>query len=79
MPTVLRTDGFRFFFFSNEGTEPPHVHVESSGNYAKFWLAPISLSRSIGYNSIELNELRRLVEQNVGVFVEKWNEYFSVQ
>jgi len=27
MPTLLRVEGFRFFFFSNEGQEPPHVHV----------------------------------------------------
>jgi uncharacterized protein DUF4160 len=28
MPTILRWKGFRFFFFSNEGDEPPHVHAE---------------------------------------------------
>jgi hypothetical protein len=30
MPTILRKDGFRFFFFSREGTEPPHIHVEQA-------------------------------------------------
>ncbi|MCK4624971.1 MAG: DUF4160 domain-containing protein [Phycisphaerae bacterium] len=28
MPTVLRKSGYRFFFFSLEGFEPPHIHVE---------------------------------------------------
>ena len=28
MPTLLQTEGFRFFFYSNERLEPPHVHVE---------------------------------------------------
>ena len=28
MPRLLYVDGFRFFFFSREGHEPPHVHVE---------------------------------------------------
>ena len=28
MPTLLQTEGFRFFFYSNERREPPHVHVE---------------------------------------------------
>ena len=30
MPTILRLEGYRFFFYSNEGSprEPPHVHVE---------------------------------------------------
>jgi hypothetical protein len=25
MPTLLQTEGFRFFFYSNERLEPPHV------------------------------------------------------
>jgi hypothetical protein len=28
MPAVLRIKGYRFFFFSNEGNEPIHIHVE---------------------------------------------------
>ncbi|MEK7241536.1 MAG: DUF4160 domain-containing protein, partial [Planctomycetota bacterium] len=38
MPTVLKIGRFRFFFFSNEGSEPVHIHVESDDKYAKFWL-----------------------------------------
>jgi hypothetical protein len=30
MPTVLRAYGFRFFFYSLEGSEPPHL-AESRG------------------------------------------------
>lgn len=33
MPTVLRVAGYRFFF-SNEGNEPPHIHVEHDEAYA---------------------------------------------
>ncbi|GEM_PF-6408691 len=28
MPTVLRNGPFRYFFYSNEKGEPPHVHVQ---------------------------------------------------
>ena len=28
-PEIHREHGMRFFFFSNEGDEPPHVHVTS--------------------------------------------------
>jgi hypothetical protein len=42
MPTVLRVEGFRFFFYSKEGNEPAHVHVEHQENRAKFWLFPVS-------------------------------------
>ncbi|MBW6456390.1 MAG: DUF4160 domain-containing protein [Trueperaceae bacterium] len=27
-PTVLRDGPYRFFFFSNERGEPPHIHVQ---------------------------------------------------
>ncbi|WP_291603203.1 DUF4160 domain-containing protein [Bradyrhizobium sp.] len=30
MPTVLRWRSYRAFFYSNEGNEPPHVHVRSA-------------------------------------------------
>jgi hypothetical protein len=39
MPTILVFEGFRFFFFSNEGFEPPHIHVEKAEGHAKYWLA----------------------------------------
>jgi hypothetical protein len=37
MPVVLRRDGLRYLFFSNEGEprEPPHVHVRGGGKDAK--------------------------------------------
>ena len=31
MPTVLRSNGIRFFFYSSENNEPPHIHVETKG------------------------------------------------
>jgi hypothetical protein len=36
VPTILRAQGYRFFFFSNEGDEPPHIHVERAECAAKF-------------------------------------------
>jgi hypothetical protein len=42
MPTLLRVEGFRFFFFSNEGQEPPHVHVSKGDGVAKLWLTRCS-------------------------------------
>lgn len=77
MPTVGRIGGHRFFFFSNEGHEPPHIHVESGDKYAKFWLESISLANSVGYNASELTRLRKLVTEQRERFQEKWDEYFS--
>lgn len=77
MPTILRVKGHRFFFFSKEGTEPPHIHVETAENYAKFWLEPIVLARTFGYNSKQIRQLREVVEEHREMFKEKWNEYFN--
>ena len=32
MPTVLRSGPYRFFFYSGDGAEPPHVHVQRDDN-----------------------------------------------
>ena len=76
MPTVLRKDGYRFFFFSNEGSEPPHIHVEQAGAYAKFWLSPVTLHYSSGFTSGQLTKLRNLVVDFNDYFKECWHEYF---
>ena len=77
MPTVLRVSGFRFFFYSLEGSEPAHVHVEHGDKVAKFWLTPVSLAASRGFRSHELNRLRLLVIENRGSFLEAWNDHFG--
>jgi len=77
MPTVLRTGPHRFFFFSREGREPPHIHVESAESAAKFWLDPVELVWAVGYNAREVRKLREMVEENAGLFLEKWYEYFA--
>jgi len=77
MPTILRVSGHRFFFFSNEGKESPHIHVETAENYAEFWLDPVTLARSIGYSARDLRVLREIVEKNRELIREKWNERFG--
>ncbi|HEX8473139.1 MAG TPA: DUF4160 domain-containing protein [Pyrinomonadaceae bacterium] len=77
MPTVLRVKGYRFFFFSLEGQEAPHIHVEAAEKFAKFWLTPVSLERSRGFRSGELSEILRIVEKNRDLFEEKWHEHFG--
>jgi len=79
MPTVLRLGGFRFFFFSQEGSEPPHIHVEHAENYAKFWLDPVFLASSHGFRTKELTVVRELVVKHRVMFLEKWNEHFGRQ
>ena len=76
VPTVLLAEGCRFFF-SNEGTEPPHIHVEQGDGYAKFWLEPVELVDAVGMKTRELGRARLLVIQHRIDFREKWREYFG--
>ena len=77
MPTVLRVGRYRFFFYSNEGQEPPHIHVEAAENGAKFWLAPISLASNHGFRGRDLSEIERLIRDHETELLEAWNGYFS--
>lgn len=77
MPTVLRVEGYRFFFFSNEGTEPPHIHVERGDGHAKFWLDPVSLAFTKDLKNSEVRRANLLVIQYRLRFMEKWREYFG--
>ena len=75
MPTVLRIGPYRFFFYSNEDNEPPHIHIRGSGSEAKFWLDPINLAYNYGYRGHELRRLEGLVLENRELLLEAWNEY----
>ena len=77
MPTILVTNGFRFFFFSGEHGEPPHVHVEYGDKVAKYWLEPVEMARSVGFRRHELTKVRTMVSENRRLFLEKWNEHFG--
>lgn len=80
MPTIFSERGFRFFFYSNEGSprEQVHVHVEKDGMEAKFWLKPeVRLAYNDGYDARVLRQLLTIIEANRERFERAWNEYFS--
>ena len=77
MPTVLRLSGFRFFFYSMEGSERPHIHVEHGDDVAKFWLDPVAVAESHGFRLHDLNRLRLLVIEHRLAFMEAWNAHFG--
>jgi len=77
MPTVLRLQGYRFFFYSVEGKEPPHIHVERGDETAKFWLSPVELAGSHGFRSHELARLRVMIYEQRVAFLEAWNVHFG--
>src|SRR2546422_7619486 len=76
MPTLLRVEGFRFFFFSNEGQEPPHVHVSKGDGVAKLWLVPIELAYASGLTPAELRRGRGLTREHAAPLLGRGHEVF---
>jgi hypothetical protein len=77
MPTVLRSGPYRFYFYSHEPNEPPHVHIDRDNFSVKFWLAPVSLAHNFGFSSREMNKVESLVKANQEKLLEAWNGFFG--
>jgi hypothetical protein len=77
MPEVMRFQGYRFFFFSREGNEPCHIHVEKAEGLAKFWLVPVAFAETRGFRPPEVRALHNLVEAHQKAFILAWYEHFG--
>ncbi|HWF43221.1 MAG TPA: DUF4160 domain-containing protein [Candidatus Kapabacteria bacterium] len=77
MPTILRINGFSFYFFASDRYEPPHVHVSRGEGRAKFWLLGIELSKTSGFRRHELRLIEKIIRKNRDELLEGWNAYFG--
>jgi hypothetical protein len=78
MPTVLKIDGFRFFFYSNEGNEPKHIHVKKGDFEGKVWLEPeIQIAWIDGFSRKDEKKIVELLNSNYEELIKKWDEYFA--
>lgn len=73
-------EGYKFSFYSNEGSEPPHVHVRKGRGSAKFWLLPsVELEQYYGMKFQEIKRAWSLVINNKAKILKSWNEHFKRQ
>jgi hypothetical protein len=77
MPHVARHGPYRFYFYSDEGDEPPHIHVGREHRTAKFWLTTVALARRGGFNDPELRRIEAVVRTHQLRFLEVWHAYFA--
>ncbi len=77
MPTILRIGAFRFYFYSHEPNEPPHIHVDRDSATIKIWLDTLEISKSRGFRAHEIGGIVDMVEQHQAEFLEAWHEYFG--
>jgi Domain of unknown function (DUF4160) len=69
MPTVLRWGPYRAFFYSNEGGEPPHIHV--------LWLHDLSIAANAGFPAHEIGAIIRHLRPQRDLLESKWHERFG--
>lgn len=77
MPTILRIGAFRFYFYSHEPNEPPHVHIDRGPASLKVWLDPVEVARNRGFRVHEIGGIVAMVEEHCEVLLEAWHEYFG--
>ena len=76
-PTVLRTQGYRLFFFSRE-EEWMHIHVSCGDGEAKFWLDPaIELAHNHRLKPKQLRQIGSIIGDNLQEIVDAWHDHFG--
>ncbi|HTB32084.1 MAG TPA: DUF4160 domain-containing protein [Bacteroidia bacterium] len=76
MPTVFYRNGFRFYFWSEEGNEPAHIHINKGNGTAKYWLAPkIECEFTYGFKLSEERYIRETIQKEYKTLIAAWNEY----
>jgi len=78
VPTVFYWQGHAFRFYSSDGPEPPHIHVEKNRKSAKVWLKTMKVAYNKGYSDKELNRILKYIELNNAQLEKAWNEYFGI-
>lgn len=74
MPTIKGIAGpYRFFFYSLDCDEPPHVHVERDRAQAKIWLESLVVMPSRVFSTRELNRIRTIIFAQRTKILEAWH------
>lgn len=81
MPTVLRNNGWRIFFYSNEGHEPMHIHGIKGETEVKHWINQksnmISYANSFNLTPSLKREFEEIILKNLSLIISSWNSHFN--
>ena len=81
MPAVFWENGFKFHFYSSEGSprEPIHVHVAKRGEGdAKLWLYPhVTFAYKEGFDARTQSWIMSVVEAHRAEIEIAWHEHFG--
>lgn len=79
MPTILLMLGWRFFFYSNEGDEPVHIHCRKGDAEAKYWLDVENYeaieAHAWGMSPADRRTVRSIIFQHFDYIVAEWDRF----
>ena len=79
MPTILLVAGWRFFFYSNEGTEPIHIHCQKGDAEAKFWLDLDAFeaveAHSYNMSPADKRSVRKIIFEHFDYIASEWQKW----
>lgn len=82
MPTILRVDAYRFYFYSNEPLRP-NVHCQRENKICKWWLEKdgcphVSLKDAGEFSPKELNDIEKIVTEYLFFLLTNWYSFFHL-
>jgi hypothetical protein len=76
MSTILLMLGWRLYFYSDEGSEPVHIHARKAEAECKFWLHPDAFDIEEAWSKALTPRLRREIREIVfdhfGLILSEW-------
>jgi hypothetical protein len=79
MPTILFVMGWRFFFYSNEGNEPIHIHCRKGEMEGKYWLDQenFAIEEACCYNMSKRDkrEVKKIVFEYFEFIESEWERF----
>jgi hypothetical protein len=79
MPTILFVMGWRFFFYSNEGNEPIHIHCRKAEKECKYWLDidNFALEEAYNYNmnSKDKRDVKKIIFEYFELIEQEWIKF----
>jgi hypothetical protein len=81
MPTILSFRGLRIMIYTNDHA-PPHVHVVSSAEHAKFDLLcdleKVQLKESHGFSAKQINSIGQFLTHHIHELCTAWSHYHGL-
>ncbi len=78
MATILLIRGWRFFFYSNERNEPPHIHARKGDMECKYWLLAddFDIAEAYAYNMSPSarRQVRKLIFEHFDYLVREYKK-----